>query len=109
MVRRHAVGKAVGAAGVLRDVAADGAHPLAGRVGGIVEPVLRDGFGKLNIDESRLDYRKLVLGVDLEDIRHAGERNHDAAQLCDCAAAEAGARTSRDYRLVVSPGDLDDP
>ena len=43
VVGGHAVFQAMHAAGILRDVAADGAGDLRGRIGRVVEALMRDG------------------------------------------------------------------
>ena len=78
VVRRDAVGEAVGPAGVLGDVAADRAGALAGGVGRVVEAVLGDRLAEVQVDDAGLDQRRPVLDVDLEDALHA--RHGDRAR-----------------------------
>ncbi len=102
VVGRDAVGQAVRPAGVLGDVAADGAGALAGGVGGVVEAVLRDGLAQLQVDDAGLDQRGQVLDVDLEDALHARHGDEHAAHGRDGAAAEAGAGAARHHGQVVA-------
>ena len=68
-----AVGQGVRAAGVFRDVAADGAGALAGRIGRVEVAVRFDGAGDIEIDHAGLHHRALVLQIDLQDPVHARE------------------------------------
>ena len=101
VVGRHAVGEAVRPAGVLGDVAADGAGALARRVGRVVEAVLGDRLAQVEVDHARLDQRRPVLDVDLEDALHARHRDEHAADRRDGAAAEPGTGAARHHRQVV--------
>ena len=76
MVGGDAVGQTVGAAGVLGHVAADGAGALAGRVGRVIEAVLGDLFGQVQVDDAGFDDGDAVFYVDVEDAGHAGEREN---------------------------------
>jgi hypothetical protein len=100
-----AVAEAVGAAGVLRHVATDGAGLLAGRVGRVVEAVPGDGGADVQVDDSRLHHGDPVLRVDLQDAVHTGGDDDDAAVAGDGAAGEAGAGPARRDRRLISAGD----
>ena len=70
VIRGDAVLEAVRAAGVLGDVAADGAGFLARWIGREEEPVAERHLGELEVDDPRLDQRGAVFAVDLEDAVH---------------------------------------
>ena len=95
VVRGDAVGQAVRPAGVLGNVAAYCARPLAGRVRGEVEPVLRRCRGDVQVDHPRLHDRQPVCRVDLQDALHPRERDNEPALLGDGAPAEPGAGAAR--------------
>ena len=78
MGRREAVLQAVGAAGVLGDVAADRAHLLARGVGGVEQPVGGDRARHVEVRDARLDAHAPVGDVDIEDPVHARQADHDA-------------------------------
>ena len=92
MVGGGAVGQAVRAAGVFRDVPAQAARLLAGRVGGVAHAELADVGVQVQVDYARLDGGSAVLGVHLEDAVHAGEGNLDAPGRGQGPAAETGTR-----------------
>ena len=103
---QHVVGgepvlEAVRAAGVLRDVAADRAHLLAGRVGRVVQPVRRRRLRDRQVGDARLDDRPPVDRVDLQDLREARQADHHAVGDRQRAAGEPGARPARDERHLV--------
>jgi len=108
---KHVVGgepvlEAVRAAGVLRDVAADRAHLLAGRVGRVVEAVRRGRLRDREVGDARLDDRPPVDRVDLQDLVEPGHADHHAVGDRQRAAGEPGARPARDERhlpLVAHP------
>ncbi len=77
VVDREAVLQAVRAARVLRDVAADRADLLRGRVGRVVEAVIGDGARDVEIGDTRLDHDMAAVGVDLEHPVHPRQRDHD--------------------------------
>ena len=86
------------AAGVLGDVAADGAGFLAGWIGREEEPVAERLLGELEIDHARLDQRGAVFAVDLEDAVHPRQADDDPALLRDRPAGETGAGAAGDDR-----------
>ncbi len=98
MVGGHSVLQAVRAAGVLADVAAEGAHALARGIGRVEEPVLREDVLELEVDDSGLNDRALIGIVEVEDAVHACERKHRPAPHRDRPAAETGRRSTRDDR-----------
>ena len=65
-----AVLEAVGAAGVLGDVAAQGARLLAGRIGGVVVAEGGEDRGDVQIEDAHLDGHPLVRQIDLQHLAH---------------------------------------
>ena len=92
VVGGHPVAEAVGAAGVEGDVAADGAHRLARRVGRVVEAVRLAGGRDVEVDHAGLDDGDPVERVDPQDAVHPVEGDHDALLDRHRAARQAGAR-----------------
>ena len=78
MVHREAVLQAVGAPGVLREVAADRAHLLAGRVRRVVEAVRGHCFRHLEVRHTGLNDDSLGVEVDLHHAIHPRERDDDS-------------------------------
>ena len=95
VVGGDAVFEAMRAARVHRDVAADGAGELRGRVGRVEEAVGPDRFGDREIGDAGLDPRVAVGEVDLEDAVHLGQAEDDRVLLRDGAAGERGAGAAR--------------
>ena len=108
MVRRDAVGEAVGPARVLGDVAADGAGLLARRVGDVHQAVLGDALADVQVDDAGLDDGAAVHRIDFEDTVHAGGDEEDAPLDGDRAAAEARPGAARDEGDAVVVGQPDD-
>ena len=106
VVGRDAVGEAVGAAGVLGNVAADRAGPLTRRVRGEIEAVFGGFVSQVQVDDAGFDYRDPVDRVDLQYLRHAREGQHDTAALRDGAAAEARAGAARNDGHFATVADL---
>jgi hypothetical protein len=66
------------AAGVLSDVAADGAGRLAGRIGNVVKAKVGDCARDVRIYNARLNDGDAIRLVNLQDPAHARQLNHDA-------------------------------
>ena len=98
VIRGDAVLEAMRAAGVLGDVAADGAGFLAGWIGREEEAMAERLFGQLEVDHARLDQRGAVFAVDLEDAVHSRQADDDPALLRDRPAGETGAGAAGDDR-----------
>jgi len=75
-------------AGVLRDVATEGALVQAGGVGRVVEPARHDGLVEVVGEHAGLDDGKQVVRVDLQDAVKLREVKHDAAARGDRATGE---------------------
>ena len=108
VVDRDAVLQRVRPAGVGGDVAADGAGPLARRVGGVVVARRLQVIGQPDVDDARLDHGVAVAEVDFEDPLHPRQGDHDAAADRQAAAGQARARPARQERDAVLVADLDD-
>jgi hypothetical protein len=104
MIDGDAVQQRVRPAGILRNVAADGASFLAGRIGREVQPEMRDMFRQLQVDDARLHHGARVLHIDLEDAVHARECNDETAGLGNRAAAQSGTCATPDHGNVVRRG-----
>ena len=101
MIGGDAVGQRVRPAGVLRDVAADRAGALAGRIGRVEITVRCTASVISRLTTPGLHHRALVFQIDLEDPVHAREADHDAALTRNRAAAESRACAAADDRNVV--------
>jgi hypothetical protein len=101
----------VRSAGVLGDVAADGAGALARGVGRIEEAAVLDGERDVEVHNAGLDDCPLVLVIELEDAIHAREGDHNSALAWDRTAGEAGAGApayERDAEFLRDAHDADD-
>jgi hypothetical protein len=67
VIGRHSVGQGVRTAGIFRDVSADGARFLAGRIGSEIQAQVLDRAGQVEIHDSGLNNRPQIRGVDFED------------------------------------------
>ena len=106
-----AVFEAMGAARVHRDVAADRAGELGGRIGRVKEALRPDRFRNREIGHARFDAREAVGEVDLEDAAHLGQGDDDRVFLRDRAARERGpgaARHDIDLLVAAEPHDARD-
>ena len=83
------------AAGIFRNVAADGARRLTGRIGHIIEAVMSNCARKLRVDQAGLHAGDAVLRIDAENLAHAGQFDHHAAIDRQSAARQSGAGASR--------------
>jgi hypothetical protein len=111
VVDREAVLQAVRPAGVLRDVAPDGADLLAGRVGRVVVAAGPYRLGDVQVDHARLDDGALVVDVDLQDAAHAGSDDQYAVGAGERTPGQPGTRAARDVRDAfggAGPDDLGD-
>ena len=107
-VAGDAVLHAAQAAGVLGQVAADGADLEAGRVRGIEQAMLRSRTSEVGVDDAGLDDRRQVAGVDLEDAIHL--RGHQGQCPVDRrgATGQPAARPARHDGHAVAGGQGDD-
>ena len=107
VVQRDAVLEAVGTAGVLRDIAPDGARRLAGRIRSVVEAVRRRGLGELHVHHARLHVGQTVHRIDRQDPGQAVEADQDHV-VGEGAAGEARPRPSGDEGGAGTRQELDD-
>ncbi len=103
----HAVLERVRAARVVRDVAADRAGLLARGIRRIVEALRAHRPREVEVHQSRLHHRDLVLVVHLEHAVHPHERDDETALGRQAAAGEPGARAAGHERDALPAGDLD--
>ena len=101
VVGGHAVFQAMHAAGILRDVAADAAGDLRGRVGRVVEALVRHRLRDRQIGDARLDHGDAVLEIDLAHAVELAEAEQHAVGERQRAAGERGARPARHHADVV--------
>src|ERR1700730_15648014 len=95
-------------AGVLRNVAADGAGSLAGRVRRVEIFLALDGECDIQIDDTRLHHGAFVFEVNLQDPVHPGEGDGHAGFAWNSASTQAGAGATADDGDIVRAGDLYD-
>ena len=100
MIGGHAIGQSVRTAGILGDVAADGAGALAGWIGRVKVAAALNGERDVQIDHAGLDNGALIVEVDFEDAVHAREGDHEPALERDRAAGQSGARAAADHRHI---------
>ena len=100
--------QAVGAAGVHRDVAGDGAGELARRVGGVEEILVLDRRRDAEVGAAGLHPDEAVLGIDLEDL--VQPRDARAARSPPWAAPRRRGcpRAARHHRDALGVADAQD-
>ena len=102
VVGGHAVDQRVRATGILGNVATDGAGLLRRRVRRVIVPVSLNGASDVQVHNTGLDHGAFVLEIDLENLVHARETNHDPAPGRDHAAAQSSAGSPpHDGEVVV--------
>src|SRR5581483_11738945 len=79
VVGGHTVFEAVRAAGVERNVAADGAHNLRTGIGRVVQAVRRHFAAHPDIDHARLHDHTQIFQVDFQDFVHLGQNDQQPA------------------------------
>ena len=90
VVGGESVFQAMDAAGILGDVAADGARDLTRRVGRVVEPFVFDGLGNGQICNPGLGDDGAVVIVDFEDFVELAEPQGNGVGQRKCAAGKPG-------------------
>ena len=107
-IARHAIGQRAGAAGIGREIAADGAASF--RAERQRKQAVDVGGGLLRLDEhdAGLAGHGVRRGVDLADLVHARERQHDLAVVRRLAADKAGIAALRHDRGIRLVGELQD-
>ena len=101
MVGGDAVLEAVRPAGVLGDVAAEGAGGLARRIGRVVQAVRRDRLGEPGVDHAGLHHGAAAHRIDREDAVQPGER--DEHRVAVGRARRPRARCRRRARRTARP------
>ena len=91
VVHGEPVLQAVRPAGVLRHVAADRAHHLAGRVGRVEQAERRRGLAHRQVRHAGLHHRAPAHRVDLDNGTHPGHHDQHAALVRQRPAGQAGA------------------
>ena len=101
IVGRHAVFQAMDTAGILSDVAADGAGDLAGRVGRVIEAEALYRVRDAEIGHPRLGDDAAIGDVDLADAVELAHAKQDAVRERQGAARQRGSGASRhDFHAV---------
>ena len=108
VVGGDAVFKAVGAAGVHVDVAADHAGELAGWVGRVEEAVGGDRVGDADIGDAGLHGGAAVGVIDVEDLVHPHHADDDRVLQRQGAAGERGAGAAGDDAHAVAVAEAQD-
>jgi hypothetical protein len=93
------------AAGVFRDVAADGTGNLRGRIGRVIQAQMRHRFRDGQIAHARLHARQTVFGVDFQNPVETRQRQDHAIRQRQRAARQTGAGAARNHRYFVLPAD----
>ena len=109
VVGRQAVFQAVHAAGIFRDIAADRAGDLRGRIGGVIEALLLDGGRNAEIGDARLGDDDAVGKIDLENAVEAAHDEQHCIFQRQCAARQRGAGAARHDADVAFVAELQDP
>ena len=99
--RGHAVGEAVGTAGVRVHVPADRADLLRRGIRRVREAAGPQGVPEVEVEDAGLDPRQPVLGSDLEDAVHLGGDDDDRVRDRRRTAGETGPAPTRHDREVV--------
>ena len=103
-------GRAVGdiiAAGILGDVAADGAGDLRGRVGGVIQIEGRGGLGDRQVAYTGLDPGEAPFAVDFENLIEARHHQQNALLQRQCPPGQAGAGTACHHRHATGMAKLE--
>ena len=94
MIGGDPVGERMRPAGIIRDIAADGAGGLAARVRRIKKPSLATALVTSSIDHAGFDDGDTVLQIDFQDSIQSRKREDDAALGGNGAAGKAGSRAT---------------
>ena len=108
VIDRHAIFQGVWTAGIGGHVAADGAGPLARRIGSVVIAGPLEGIGEPEIDHARLNDGVAIAEVDFQDLPHPRQRDHHSAADRQTAAGQAGAGATGQIGQAVAVADLHD-
>ncbi len=111
VVGGHAVFEAMHAAGIFRDIAADGAGDLRRRIRRVIEAGVGDRLRHREIGDAGLDHGDAVVIIDLADAVELGKPEQHAVAERQRAAGQRGAGTARhhlDAFAVAKPQHLRD-
>ncbi|MNQ50425.1 hypothetical protein D3C85_643700 [compost metagenome] len=97
----QAVLQAMHAAGVFRDVAADGTGDLRRRVGRVVQTMRRGGLGNRQVAHPRLDPCDAGGGVDVQDLVEARHHQQHAFFQRQGATGQSGSGTPGNHRHLT--------
>ena len=100
VTRRHAVGETVQAAGVLCDVAADGAGGHARRIRNVAQAAVSHRGADVGVDDARFDDGDPVRDVDVHDASQPRRGDHDRP-VGDRATRQSSPRAARHERHLV--------
>src|SRR5271154_5481746 len=89
------------AAGILSDVAPNGAGFLTGWIGREIKTGMVDSAREIEIDDARLYDRALIFNVEFKDAVHAGEGDDEPAEASERPAGQAGSRATPNNRHLV--------
>ncbi len=95
VVGGHAVFEAMHAAGIFRDIAADGAGDLRRRIGRVIEAGLGDRLRHREIGDAGLDHGDAIVEIDLADAVELGEPEQHAIAERQRAAGQRRAGAAR--------------
>ena len=100
----HAVFQAMHASGIFRDIAADGAGNLRGRIRRIIESCMRNGVADRKIGDARLRNNNAVVIIDVPDAAELGHAEQHAVGERKRAAGQRGAGPARHHldALIVA-------
>ena len=108
MIRSRAVFQTMNTAGVLRDVAANRARWLAGRIGDVIETVGRHCAREMRIYQAGLHNCQPIFRVNAQNLAHSREFDHDAAIDGQSAARQTRACAARREAHVFLRQKFDD-
>ena len=108
MISGYAVGKGVRPAGIVGDIAADGAGGLAAGIGCVEETIFGYGFRHVEINHTGLDDGDAVLQIDFQDAIQTGQREDNTPFRRHRAASKSGSGAAWNNRDIGSLGGLDD-
>ncbi len=108
VVGGDAILQAMGAAGVHRDIAGDGAGELARRVRRVEETGMGDLAGDRQIGDAGLHPHGAIGEIDVQHAVHLGDAEHNGVLLRDRATAERGAGAARHHRHALGVAEGED-
>src|ERR1700722_9767382 len=89
------------AAGILSNVAPNGAGFLAGWIGREIKTGMLDSAREIEIDDARLYDRALIFKVEVEDAVHTGEGDDDPTTRSERPAGQTGSCATPNNRHLV--------